>query len=115
MKNRGNTIMGILFFSFIGCFIVYTFIREKKDNQLLEKSIKHFAILIEIDGGNTHSPSSGDFKYKIDSKEYEFNQSGDYSFMQVGDTVLIEYAIKDHSVARVIDKYYMQKYKHLKN
>lgn len=95
----------------MGCFIVYTFIQEKKEDKLLEKSKKHFAILVEISPGNAHASSSGDFKYKVNAKEYEFNQSGDYTFMQVGDTVLIEYAIEDHSVARVLDKHYMQKYK----
>ncbi|MNJ86056.1 hypothetical protein D3C87_35390 [compost metagenome] len=103
--------MVFLFFFLIGIFIMYTFLKEKRDDRLLENSVEHFAILIEINGGNAHSPSSGDFKYKVNNEEYEFNQSGDYKFMQVGDTVLIEYAVEDHSVARVVDKYYMNKYK----
>lgn len=106
--------MVFLFFSLVVIFIIYTFLKEKKDDKLLENNIEHFAILIKINEGNTHAPSSGDFKYKIKNKEYEFNQSGDYKFMQVGDTVLVEYAVEDNSVARVVDKYYMQKYKKMK-
>lgn len=107
--------MIILFFSFVGVFIIYSFLKEKKDDELLENSIEHFAILIKINEGNTHAPSSGDFRYKVKNKEHEFNQSGDYKFMQIGDTVLIEYAIKDNSVSKVVDKYYMKKYRHLMN
>lgn len=32
--------------------------------------------------------------------------------MNAGDTVLIKYSIENHSVARVIESFYMKKYKH---
>lgn len=108
-RNFGTNTMAVLIFILIGIFIIYTFLREKKESSLLMNSKTGIAILIEING-NAHAAASGDFRYKVKSKKYEFNQSGDYSFMQIGDTVLIEYAVDDCSVARVVDKYYMSKY-----
>jgi hypothetical protein len=35
--------------------------------------------------------------------------------MKIGDSVLIEYAIQDPSVARVKDFYYMKKYHYLRD
>lgn len=34
--------------------------------------------------------------------------------MKKGNTVLIMYSLKQPEIAKVIDKYYMNKYKHLK-
>lgn len=113
-KDKLNTILTIVVFSFMGIFIIYTFVKEKKDAELLSNSLEHLGILTKKNSGNSHAPSSGDFKYKIDKIEYSFNQSGTFDFMEVGDTVLIEYAVEDPSVARVVDKYYMKKYRHMK-
>jgi hypothetical protein len=34
--------------------------------------------------------------------------------MNIGDSVLIEYAIQDPSIARVVDRYFMKKYRYLR-
>lgn len=104
MKTKGNTLMVILFFSLIGVFLIYKYFKEKNENKLLENSVEHFAVLIKIKGGNTHAPPSGYFRYMVDDKEYEFNDIGEYENIQIGDTFLIEYAVKDHSVARLVSK-----------
>ncbi|HRO75734.1 MAG TPA: hypothetical protein PLP27_06280 [Crocinitomicaceae bacterium] len=100
---------------FMMVFTIYSLFRDRKENQLLEYSRTTTAILIKVSQGSPKSPSSGHFKYTIKGKEYKFSQSGDYyKDMNIGDTVFIKYAIEAPSVARVIDRYYMQKYKHLK-
>lgn len=113
-KKMRNRLLIISCFSFMGIFLIYNFIREKREDKLLNNSLDGFAILVKKNKGNTHAPSGGDFKYRVDHHEYSFSQSGDYEFMHVGDSVLIRYAKDDHSVARVVDKYYMEKYKKLK-
>ena len=84
---------------------------EKREQHLLEYSKKTFAVIKKISHGSVRNPKHCYLKYSVDTKQYELRQSGDYTSFQIGDTVLIEYSIKDHSVARVIDKYYMQKYR----
>lgn len=41
--------------------------------------------------------------------------SGTYKDYSIGDTILIKYAVEDPELVQVVDKYYMQKYKHLEN
>jgi hypothetical protein len=48
------------------------------------------------------------------SKKIQFDYIGDFSFLKIGDTVLIEYAKDDPTVAKVKDRYYMKKYNYLK-
>lgn len=93
----------------------YLMLRNYFDSKLLENAKETNAILIgKSSGHGVNETANGTFKYKVQNESLEFNQSGDYDFMKLGDTVLIEYAIENHSVARVKDKYYMKKYKHLK-
>lgn len=91
------------------------FFEENKNDKLLQKSISSFGIIKEIHHGTVHNPKNALIIYRVDSQKYEFSASGDYEAFRIGDTVLIEYAIGDHSVARVKDKYYMKKYHYLKN
>jgi hypothetical protein len=90
------------------------FFNEYQNDKLLQNSKTTFGNIKKRYHGAPKSPKHGDFEYNVDGKEYEFDQPGNYEALSVGDTVLIEYAIADHSVARVIDKYYMKKYVYLK-
>jgi hypothetical protein len=105
-----------IFWSFLGALlfvsILFGIIRYNKRETLLKNSNSTFGILVRqySKGKNPNAV----FTYKVKDKIYEFNQIGNYTNFKKGDTVLIEYAIEDPSVARVVDKYYMQKYKHLK-
>ncbi|MDH4471308.1 MAG: hypothetical protein QE487_01805 [Fluviicola sp.] len=90
------------------------FLTEYEEDKLLRNSKTTFGYIKKIYHGAPKSPKHGDFKYNVGGKEYEFDQPGNYEALKIGDTVLIEYAIADHSVARVVDKYYMKKYAYLK-
>lgn len=85
---------------------------EEKEIKMLKKNYKTTAIVIEIHQPEViHDSYSGTFQYKIKNKIYKFTQIGNYTLLKLGDTVLIEYAVKDNSIARVIDKNYMRKFK----
>jgi hypothetical protein len=82
---------------------------------LLEKGVRNTpAVIIRISEGAVSVPAYGVFRFSVDGKIVGFRESGNYLDFNSGDTVLIEYAIADHSVARVVDKYYMKKYAYLK-
>ncbi len=102
---------GILSIIVLIAIVVNIYI-DKKRNKLLEKSIDIKGVLIEkySEGKN----KTGTFEFKLKNNKIKFDFIGDFSFLQVGDTVLIQYAIEDPSVARVKDRYYMRKYKYLK-
>lgn len=107
--QHNSVILGIVFlFSslFIGLFLN---IRREK---LLSNSQTTIGYLVEEYNGGKNP--RGTFIFRIGKKKYIFDYIGDFSYMNKGDTVLIKYSIEDPSVARVIDRYYMQKYKHLK-
>ena len=115
MENKKKNVVGaVLIFILLGVFILFRDIDRNEKNKLLEKSEETIAIILKKGGGSVNSPYNGKFKYFIDGQKYEFTQSGNFEFMNLGDTVLIEYAIEDHSVARVKDKFYMKKYLYLK-
>lgn len=99
----------------MGVFVLFDFYHEKKEERLLENSKIATAVLIKKKSGSVKSPASGRFVYRVQGKKYEFSQPGNYLFMNLGDSVSIKYAVEDHSVARVVDKYYMKKYYYLKD
>ena len=113
-KNRRNTTVMVVLFCFLGLFMIFHYVREMRDERALEHSRDTTAIITKIKVGGGKSPASGHFSYRVGSKEYVFSESGRFQFAKIGDTVLIKYAIEDHSVARVKDKYYMKKYHSLK-
>jgi|SRR6218665_203527 len=112
--NKKIKLIVVTLFVLMGLFLIFDYIKEDKDERLLKNSSVTTARLIKKKSGAVKSPKSGIFVYEVNGKEYEFYQAGNYLFMQLGDTVLIEYAKKDPSVARVKDKFYMRKYKYLK-
>lgn len=107
-----------LLLAFLGLFLLVFLFRwwEYDYNKtMLEKGVKNSpALIIRISEGAVKVPSYGIFKYYVNGKSFELRESGNFNLMEIGDTVLIEYAVEDHSVARVVDKYYMQQYKYLK-
>lgn len=112
MKKYTKEIGAILLMLIV---MFYLILRNYFHSKLLENAKETKAILIEKSSGHgVNETANGTFKYEVQNELFEFNQSGDYEFMNLGDTVLIEYAIEDHSVARVKDKFYMKKYLYLK-
>lgn len=112
-KNISNKI-AIILICLIGVWLVFKFFNDQNKDALLKNSKTDYAIIKMIYHGGIKNPRNADFEYSIKGKRYNFNQPGNYDAYKIGDTILIEYAVEDHSVARVVDKYYMQKYKYLK-
>lgn len=111
---KKSTLFSIVFFTFIVLVLCYQFYRESYESKVLEQNNQTFGFLSSCKHGSSRFPSTGTIKYNVKGRNYDFTCDGDFSFMKLGDTILIEYATKDHSVARLIDKYYMKKYWHLK-
>lgn len=108
----------ILLIIVLGLFFIIPLIQwineEIKSNKLKE-SKECYSRLIEVHYNDAvHGSAYGILEYQVNNKKYMLKDLGDYRMMKIGDTVLIKYADKDHSVARVTDKYYMRKYKMLK-
>jgi hypothetical protein len=104
--------ISIIGFIVMGIGFIYIFWREYYEDKLLLKT--KIGFIERIYNGAVRSPKNVDFIYYVNGKKYGSNESGDYTFMKIGDTILIEYAVKDNSVARVVDKFYMKKYRRLK-
>lgn len=103
----------------LGVFIIvllYRFFESRHEDELLKKSDETTAILTLIrDGKSVRDSASGKYKYIVKGKSYVYEENRNFNDLQIGDTILIEYAIEDPSVAKVVDKYYMKKYQRLKN
>lgn len=108
LKENLFLILTLLFISF---GIVYSFVRYEYRNKKLQKVQQGIAIFEKFSKRTVGDDAWGYFRYEIKQKTYRFKQSGDFSMLSVGDTVEIEYSIEDNSVARVINKHYMYKYK----
>jgi hypothetical protein len=112
-KNKYRLLWAVLVLFFV--VFLYRWWQNDYNKAMLEKGVRNTpAVIIRISEGAVRVPSYGVFRYRIDNEVFEFRESSDYLNFELGDTVLIEYAIADHSVARVVDKYYMKKYAYLK-
>lgn len=115
-KDPAQQIIRILAILFFFGFFIYFITRKIYETELLKgPTNKHTAILKEIRDASSKSTKKTLVFFTVNGKDYEFYSDYDYLDMSVGDTVLIEYAISDPNVAKVIEKYYMQKYKNQKN
>ena len=118
MKND-KKYFSIVFVVVIIAFLIYIVnlkSKEAYEKEMLNNSKNGLAIITQIINGKAvKSSKSAEFIYLVGNKKFEFKELGDFTFMRLKDTVLIEYALKDNSVARVVDKYYMKKYKYLKD
>lgn len=109
MKN--NKIIYYILIPSIVFILVFSFGKEYYRKEKLKKTETAFAVMIEYSTGTVRHSMRGTFQYKINGNTYKFIQSEDFSMLSIGDTVEIEYSIEDNSVARVINKHYMDKYK----
>lgn len=112
--NRKNLVV-ILLIGFAVLLSLYNLILTKKKDEKLEIGNEVYGIIISIDSAPVHGSPSSKIEYKVENVKYILVEDGNFFSMDVGDTVLVKYSIEDHSVARVTDKYYMKKYKDLKN
>jgi len=116
MSNRFKRVYLPTILLFVIFFVViFRACQNQHDTKLLENSIITNAIIIEIRTGEAvKSIPTVTYSYNVKGKIYKYEENRNINDLRIGDTLLIEYAVEDHSVARVIDKYYMQKYKYLK-
>jgi hypothetical protein len=108
----GNKFLIVCLVCFIFIGLTYNIYNDHKRQKLFQNSKNTIGILIE----ESHSSQKflvGYFYYYVGKKKFKIREKQNFSHLKKGDTVLIRYAVEDPSVARVIDKYYMQKYKHL--
>ncbi|MCC6700891.1 MAG: hypothetical protein IT221_05165 [Fluviicola sp.] len=101
----------VLFIFFV---LLYSMLKENSREKLFQKSNTTFAVLIE-EYHESERFRNGRFYFFVNKRRFEIKEFRNFKELSKGDTVLIEYAVEDPSVARVVDKYYMKKYKHLKN
>ncbi len=108
---KKNWVYFLILFTIGGiCYGIYY---DNRRNNLFKKSSIVKGILFE----ETHESvrtAHGQFYFFINHKKVKLKEYSFFSHLKKGDTVLIEYAIEDPTVARVKDKYFMRKYKHLK-
>lgn len=95
--------------------VVFSLIRNwYLDSQLAKGTKQTIGIITDINSGTgVRQIASVDYYYLVEGKKYSGSDNGKFNFMKIGDTLLIEYAKEDKSVSKVVDKYYMKKYKHL--
>jgi hypothetical protein len=92
--------------------LLYSMLKEDREMKLLQHSKVTYGYLIE----EYHESAKfrhGFFYFYAGNERIEIKEFRYFSHLSKGDTVLIEYAIEDPTLARVKDKYYMQKYRHL--
>lgn len=116
MKASIRTKIPYLLLGLLGILLLISLIRNYYNERALEgETGKCIAILIDIRSGEgVRQTATGTYKYLVNGRKYEYEENRNFNDLSIGDTVLIEYSIEDPSVARVVDKYYMQKYKNLK-
>lgn len=102
-------IWGVLFFF----ALLYGMLREDRRMKLFQKSEVTIGFLIEEHHGSANF-RYGKFYFFVKNKRFDIKVWNYFNELSKNDTVLIEYAIEDPTVARVKDKYYMQKYKQLR-
>lgn len=113
-KQKIIAILGAIVLLLIA--LAYNYFHKEHKTLLLQNSIKKEAVLIKnYDGSGVHDSTYGIFEFVVGTEKIRFQDNDDYRMLQVGDTVLIRYSIENHSVATVIDKDYMKKYKSRKN
>lgn len=110
LKNKLFYLIILIFF----LLFVYKFYKDDRESKLLKSSKETLGFLVDISEGGAHDQNHAEIKFTVNKRKYSFRHNSNFSFMKLGDTVLIKYAVKDHNVATVIDKYYMKKYKYLK-
>lgn len=108
---NNNRIIYFILVPSIVFILIFSFGKEYYRKEKLKRTKNALAVMVEYSTGTVRHSMSGTFQYEINDNTYKFIQSEDFSMLSIGDTVEIEYAVKDNSVARVINKHYMDKYK----
>lgn len=93
--------------------ISYNIYNNNRRNKLFKNSKIVKGILIKEIHESVRN-ANGEFYFFVNRKKIKMKEYSYFSHLKTGNTVLIEYAIEDPSVARVKDKYYMKKFNNTK-
>lgn len=109
LPSKKAIIVVVIAFSL--AFISSIYFHLKRELKL--KNTKEIIAIISDKGNTTRGGAWVYFEIKSQRIEAKI-WGGDFDFLNIQDTILIKYAIEDPKLVQVVDKYYMQKYKHLK-
>jgi hypothetical protein len=99
---------------FLTILIGITFFEKRKKNILLNSNQTKNTLAVMYyynDGRAVQGTRYARFKFIVNKKTYKFEESGNFSNLNIGDTVEIIYSLKDTNIARVVNKCFMKKYK----
>lgn len=85
---------------FLVILSLYHFLENYHRDEMLKDGKETFGVILSIDPPPVHGSPSAKISYTVKHKKYVFDEDGNFSFMELGDTVLIKYSLRDHSVAR---------------
>jgi hypothetical protein len=110
MNRKHFILYSIIILLFVAGIFNEYFSKKRKDKLFSEATklieVVLYEVNIQYSGGFTIW-----FKYTVNNKEYEQQWArGAYTFLEKGDTILIEYSVEDPIVIEVVDPCYMQKH-----
>lgn len=110
-KNKLANYLIIALISIVALSLIRSWYISSK---LSGKTKTEIAIIIKIKSGTGVKKLPGvEYFYYVKGKKYFGEDTGDFNFMHIGDTLLVKYSIDDNSISEVDDMYYMKKYKYL--
>ena len=105
LKLTTERIAQIIAIIFLGGFFIYFIVNSIYETEMLKGPTKQIpGVLIEIREASSKSRHKALVKYSVNGKDFDFYSDDYYLDMHVGDSVLVEYSIKDPSVAFVKKK-----------
>lgn len=112
MHDKKQVYLSVSIILFFVITLAYRFYNSNYEDKRLKKTKNTTAILVSIRSGKgVRATPSGKYRYSVSGKEYKYDESRNFNSLKVGDTILIKYSVEDPSVARVVEKYYMKKYR----
>lgn len=108
---KGHRVIYFVLIPSILFIVVFSLDKEYYRKEKFKKAKKSFAIMTAYSTGTVRHSMNGTFQYSLKNETYSFKQYEDFSMLSIGDTVEIEYSIEDNGVAKVSNKYYMEKYR----
>ncbi len=110
MKKHKNKLIG---FSLILLIIILSKVRDYYYDKQMEDTIETEAFYIKNSHVYNFGPTSY-YYYYVNYDKYKGSFRDTDMFLKKGDTILIKYSRENPELSEVVNVYYMQKYKHLK-
>lgn len=104
----------VFFFIFAGIILLGNYI-QKEDELKLKDSIKTKAVITKIGSRRIRRQNDSYIKFNVKNEQVEVRVHGDWTMLNVGDTVEIIYSKLDPTIFRVTDKNYEKKKEIIRN